>query len=94
MSVLQLPENGKGLVLKAGAKPLGQLTHTAKPFAGIDRVADPVDPFIGSTEVCEAGQHREMVKPRCAADTDVFILHQQPDKLPVDPAAWIVHDLL
>ena len=94
MSVLQLPENGKGLVLKAGAEPLGQLTHTAEPFAGINCVANPVDPFIGSTEVCKAGQHREMVKPRCAADTDVFILHQQTDKLPVDPAAWIVHDLL
>ena len=44
--VLQIFEYADSLVLKSGSEPFCQFTHTANPFAGINRITDPIHPFI------------------------------------------------
>ena len=44
-------------MLKPCAKPFAQFADLAEPFAGIDGIADAIDPLIRGSEVGVAGQH-------------------------------------
>ena len=72
--VLQIFEYADSLVLKSGSEPFCQFTHTANPFAGINRITDPIHPFIWCAEVCIAAQNRKVVKPWAATGADIFVL--------------------
>ena len=54
----------------------------------LDKVANS-----GGTEVCVAAKYRKMKKAGASAYANAPVLHQKADKLPVDPAAWVVHHL-
>ena len=87
-------QDGERLILKAHSEPLLKFLDPADPFAGADSVGDPIQAAIGNTEVGIAGQDGKIKKTGASACANAPVRNQVLDELPVDPAAWVVYNLL
>lgn len=93
-TILQGLQNSKHLMLKPGGEPFCQLACPAQPFAGIYGIANTVYALVWRAEICIAAKDGIIKKAGAAANADIMILKQKHNELAVDPAAWIIHDLL
>ena len=87
-------QDGQSGVVEPDSEPLGQLGEAANPFPGIDRVGDAVQPTVGGAEVGVGAEHGKIKKTGASAGADASVCHQDPDKVSIDAAAWVVHQLL
>ena len=93
--VLQIFEYADSLVLKSGSEPFCQFTHTANPFAGINRVGDAIDPPVGGAEV-GVGAEDGIIKKAGASvvGSEAPVCDERLDKFPMYSATGVIHELL
>ncbi len=80
-------------MLKPAAKPRLEVSNRAEPFSWRDGVGDSVKPPVGSTVVGVGIQYYVIKKIRASANSDILIMDECLYKIPVNPAAWKIHNL-
>jgi len=95
MGLLEHEQDVQRPPLSAAAEPLGHFAQGADPFAGVDGVTDTVQPAVRGTEVGVGAEDSKIKKPGTSVvGADAPGCDQGLNELPVDPAVWVVHNLL
>ena len=80
-----------GLIIAVNKWRIRGLTD---PFAWINQIGDALNPAVGGAEVGIRAECYVIKKIGTSICTDVPIFHKAADKLTVNAAPWVVHNLL
>lgn len=95
MGLLEHEQDVQRPPLSAAAEPLDHFAQGANPFAGVDGVANTVQPAVRGAEVGVGAEDGKIKKTGASVvGADAPVCNQGLNELPVDPAAWVVHNLL
>ena len=94
MGLLEHEQNVQRPSFGMAAEPLGHFVQRTDPLAGVDGVADAVHPTVRGAEVGIGTEDGKIKKTGASViGADAPVCDQGLDKLPVDPTAWVVHNL-
>lgn len=91
--LLQEVQDGKRLVLEAGAEPFCQFRSPADPLTRTDQIGDALYPAVGGAKVGIGAECHVIKKIGTSVCTDVPIFHKAAEELTVNSAPWVVHNL-